>query len=191
MCCSVLQCVAVCCSVRIFRVMCMCVCIFVCVCMCAYLRGYCWVLDIVSQCVKVCHSVSQCVAVRRSASQCVAVSCSASQCIAACRTVLPCVAVRHTKPSARTQRGNHSGLIMFNNIDDTTLQQKHFLPYLAANHDIVACHEGFGSQHLRHTAQAPCVREYVSQRERERERVFAKYVLVTLRKGIRRDLPNQ
>jgi len=34
-----------------------------------------------------------------------------------------------------------------------------------------------------------CERE--RQRERERERVFAKYVLVTLRKGIRRDLPNQ
>jgi len=34
-------------------------------------------------------------------------------------------------------------------------------------------------------------RDRERQRERERERVFAKYVLVTLRKGIRRDLPNQ
>ena len=83
-CCSVLQCVAVCCS------------------SCAsctpasppsdlvhYLCNSCSVL----QCVAVWCSVLQCVAVRCSALQCVAVHCSVLQCVAVCCSVLQCVAV--------------------------------------------------------------------------------------------------
>jgi len=64
-CCSVLQCVAVCCSV-------------------------CSVL----QCVAVCCSVLQCAAVCCSVLQCVAVYCSVLQCVAMCCSMLQCGAAR-------------------------------------------------------------------------------------------------
>ena len=71
---SVLQCVAVCCSVLQCVLQCALKCVAVCCCVlkCA--------LQCVSQCVAVCCSVLQCVAV------CVAVFCSASQCVAVCCT---------------------------------------------------------------------------------------------------------
>ena len=103
MCCSVSQCVAVCCSVLQLRnyhirsrskasglLICMlqCVAVRCSVLQCVAVR--CCVL----QCVAVCCSALQCVAVHCKALQCVAVRCSVLQCVAACRNVLQCVARR-------------------------------------------------------------------------------------------------
>ena len=86
-CCSVLQSVAVCCSV----------CLYLELCLDLDLNGLtvhsgglcCSVL----QCVAVCCSVLQCVAVCCSVLQCVAVCCSVLQCVAVYCSVLQCVAV--------------------------------------------------------------------------------------------------
>ena len=78
-CCSVLQCVAVCCSVS------------QCVADQPHVRRS--LFACVLQCVAECCSVSQCVAVCRSVLQSVAESCSVSQCIAECCSVSQCVAV--------------------------------------------------------------------------------------------------
>jgi len=78
---SVLQCVAVCCSVLL--------CVVV----------YCSML----QCVAVCCSVLQCVAVWCSVLQCVAVWCSVLQCVAVCCSVLHCTQrIAHMNEGHRT-----------------------------------------------------------------------------------------
>jgi len=79
MCCSVLQCVAVCCSVPLCLLQ----------CFCLFLNTRCSVL----QCVLVCFSVLLCVAVCCSVLLCAAVCCCVLQCVAVCCNVLLCVAV--------------------------------------------------------------------------------------------------
>ena len=92
MCCSELQCVAVCCSKLCVAVSCskLCVAVFVPV-QCSVLQCVavsCRVLQCVAVCCSVCYNVVQCVAVCCSALQCVAVYCSVLPCIAVCCSVL-------------------------------------------------------------------------------------------------------
>ena len=94
-CCSALQCVAVCGSESIFRRVYLHVNLSVSMhvsytCALMYVAVCCSAL----QCVAVRCSVLQCVAVCRSALHCVAVRCNVSQCVTVCRSALQCVAVR-------------------------------------------------------------------------------------------------
>jgi len=100
-CCSVLQCVAVCCSFAVTR--------WTLIYFERAVRGvvvFCSMLQCVLQCVAVCCSELQCFAVFCSVLQvskyevnveiqtaCVAVCCSVLQCVAVCCSVLQCVAV--------------------------------------------------------------------------------------------------
>ena len=96
LCCSMLQCVAVCSSPRVCIVL---QCVAVCCSHCTMFRCVavhnCLVLVRCSvlQCVAVCCNLLPRVAVCRSASQCAAVCPSASQYVAVCCSVLQCVAV--------------------------------------------------------------------------------------------------
>ena len=83
--CSMLQCVAVCCSVS-----------HVCHTSCEHhcRHSICWNIWLQRQCVALCCIVLHCVALCCSALHCVVVRCSALQCVAVSCSALQCVAVR-------------------------------------------------------------------------------------------------
>jgi len=90
LCCSVLQCVAVCCSALQMRYQGL-----PCILLGQFARQL-YVLRLccsVLQCAAVCCGVLQCVAVRCSVLQCVAVCCRSLQCVAVCCRSLQCIAV--------------------------------------------------------------------------------------------------
>ena len=96
-CCSVLQCVAVCRNVSELQLVAECCVLHLACSSTLYVLQCVAVCCSVLQCVAVCCSVLQCVAVCCSVSQCeqVAVSCDVSQCVAAGMfTDAPCAAVR-------------------------------------------------------------------------------------------------